>query len=118
LLHDSAVIVYELNVCVQNRYVRLQKTWCDPPTLKRNYMCFSVSCMSAGSHVRKRKEAPARLRAGATEADGYLLLRPDVDTAVYVDGLACDVVPVFHQVADCSGDLFRLPEASEGDLFA
>ncbi len=42
----------------------------------------------------------------------YLLSSPDVDTAVYVDRLACDVVTVYYQVADGPGDLIRLPEAA------
>ena len=45
-------------------------------------------------------------------------LGSNVDTAVYVDRLACDVVTVLYQVADGSGYLVRLPEAAEGDLLA
>src|SRR5215211_8783517 len=47
-----------------------------------------------------------------------LSLCPDVDTAVYVDRLAGDVVTVFYQETGCPGDLFGLPEASQGHLFA
>src|SRR5215218_11034240 len=67
--------------------------------------------LSAGSHSRLWEEAPP---AGGR---GSLSLRSDVDTAVYVDRLACYVVTVFYQVADGPGDLFRLPEAAEGYLF-
>src|SRR5687767_14990281 len=48
---------------------------------------------------------------------GALSLRPDVDTAVYIYGLACDVVTVFYEVADGPGDLFRFSEAAQGHLF-
>src|SRR5215211_2587507 len=47
-----------------------------------------------------------------------LSLRSDVDTAVYVDRLACDVVTVFYKVADGPCDLFWFSEAAEGHLFA
>src|SRR5215204_548086 len=47
-----------------------------------------------------------------------LVLRPYVDAAVNVYGLAGDIVAVFHQVADGAGDLVRLAEAAEGDLLA
>src|SRR3712207_3655215 len=47
-----------------------------------------------------------------------LSLRPDVDTAVYIDRLACDVITVFYKVADGPCDLFRFSEAAEGHLFA
>src|SRR5687768_10768655 len=42
---------------------------------------------------------------------------PDVDTAVYIDRLASDVVTVFYKVADGPGDLFRFSEAAQGHLF-
>src|SRR5215210_5952516 len=70
-----------------------------------------VACLSVGPHSRLWEEAPP---AGGR---GSLSLRSDVDTAVYVDRLACYVVTVFYQVADGSGDLFRLPEAAERHLF-
>src|SRR5215213_3310350 len=49
---------------------------------------------------------------------GALSLRPDVDTAVYIDRLACDVVTVFYKVADGPCDLIRFSEAAQGHLFA
>src|SRR5215203_2010702 len=47
-----------------------------------------------------------------------LVLRPYVDAAINIDGLACDIVAVFDKVADGAGDLVRLAEAAEGDLLA
>src|SRR5215204_3718940 len=45
-----------------------------------------------------------------------LVLRPYVDAAINIDGLACDIVAVFDKVADGAGDLVRFSEAAEGDL--
>src|SRR5215208_4666031 len=69
-------------------------------------------CLSARSHSWLWEKAPP---AGG---GAFLSLRPDVDTAVYVDRLACDVVTVFYKVADCPGDLFWFSEAAQGHLFA
>src|SRR5215210_769593 len=82
------------------------------PALWRDRMRSGAVCLSARSHSRLWEKAPP---AGGR---GSLSLRPDVDTAVYVDRLACDVVTVFYEVADGPCDLFRLPEAAEGYLFA
>ena len=65
-----------------------------------------VRRLCAGSRNRK---SPARGRGD--EAGYNLLSRSYVDTAVYVDRLACDVVAVFYKVTDGPGDLIRLPEA-------
>src|SRR5215203_2302974 len=46
-----------------------------------------------------------------------LVLRPYVDAAINIDGLAGDIVAVFDKVADGAGDLVRFSEAAEGDLF-
>src|SRR5215207_9894514 len=81
-----------------------------PPALWGVRRCSGAGCLSAGSHHRLWEEAP--LEGGA------LSLRPDVDTAVYIDRLARDVVTVFYKVADGPGDLFRFSEAAEGHLFA
>src|SRR5918998_561529 len=39
----------------------------------------------------------------------------DVDPAVNIEGLPCDVVAVLDQEAHCAGDLFWLTEAPQGD---
>src|SRR5215216_7472506 len=57
--------------------------------------------------------SPAHPRVGGASS-----LRPDVDTAVDIDRLACYVVTVFYKVADRPCDLFRFSEAAEGHLFA
>src|SRR5215208_2571871 len=49
---------------------------------------------------------------------GSLLLRPDVDTTVYIDRLACYVVTIFYKVADGPCDLFWFSEAAQGHLLA
>src|SRR5688500_14586504 len=68
----------------------------------------------AACRITRPLGKPRPPTGGATN----LSLRPDVDTAVYVDRLACDVVTVFYQVADGPGDLFRFSEAAQGHLFA
>src|SRR5215210_1635054 len=100
------LIVYERNLCVQNRYVHLWMHY--SPALWRDRMRSGAVCLSARSHSRLWEKAPP---AGGR---GSLSLRPDVDTAVYVDRLACDVVTVFYKVADRPGDLFWFSEAAQG----
>src|SRR5829696_8578607 len=78
------------------------------PSVWWDLMLLGLVCLSAGSHGRLW---------GGPASGAPLSLRPDVDTAVYIDGLACDVVAVFYEVADGPGDLFRLAEAAEGHLF-
>src|SRR5215218_8840234 len=56
--------------------------------------------------------------SGEGSAVACLPLCPDVDSAVYVDRLAGDVVTVFYQETGGPGDLFGLAEASERHLFA
>src|SRR5215218_589644 len=99
-----------MNLCVQSRYIHLWMHYL--LALWRERVRFGAGCLSAGSHIRLW-ESPAHPRAG-----GALLSGPDVDTAVYIYGLACDVVPVFYQVADGPGNLFRFSEAAQGHLFA
>src|SRR5215210_1052099 len=82
------------------------------PALWRDRMRSGAVCLSARSHSRLWEKAPP---AGGR---GSHSLRPDVDTAVYVDRLACDVVTVFYKVADGPGDLIRFSEAAQGHLFA
>src|SRR5215207_1378975 len=98
-----------MNLCVQSRYIHLWMHYL--LALWRERVRFGAGCLSAGSHIRLW-ESPAYSRAG-----GALLSGPDVDTAVYIYGLACDVVTVFYKVADGPGDLFRFSEAAEGHLF-
>src|SRR5215203_3635996 len=66
-----------------------------------------AGCLYAGSHSRLWEP----------RGRGPFSLRSDIDTAVYIDRLACDVVTVFYKVADGPGDLFRFSEAAEGHLF-
>src|ERR671913_584382 len=70
-----------------------------------------VGCLSGGFHGWLWEEAPPVGRRGS------LASGPDVDTAVYIYGLACDVVTVFYQVADGPGDLVRFSESAQGHLF-
>src|SRR5215207_10072345 len=67
-----------------------------------------AGCLYAGSHSRLWEP----------RGRGPFSLRSDIDTAVYIDRLACDVVTVFYKVADGPGDLFRFSEAAQGYLFA
>src|SRR5215207_8599652 len=67
-----------------------------------------AGCLYAGSHSRLWEP----------RGRGPFSLRSDIDTAVYIDRLACDVVPVFYKVADGPGDLFRFSEAAQRHLFA
>src|SRR5829696_7502066 len=97
-----------MNLCVQSRYIHLWMHYL--LALWRERVRFGAGCLSAGSHIRLW-ERPARGR-------GALSSGPDVDTAVYIYGLACDVVTVFYQVADGPGNLFRFSEAAQGHLFA
>src|SRR5215218_5100130 len=89
---------------------------CCPLALRWDRIRFEAVWLSTGSHNRLGRAPPAGGRGD--KADDNLLLRSYVDTAVYVDGLACDVVAVFYQVTDGPGDLFWLPEAAQGHLFA
>src|SRR5215208_2460154 len=104
------LIVNEMHLCVQNRYIHLWMHYL--LALCRDRIRLEVGCLSAGSHSRLWEEAPP---AGGR---GSLSLRPDVDTAVYIDRLACNVVTVFYKVADSPGDLFWFSEAAQGHLFA
>src|SRR5215211_5863603 len=88
---------------------------CCPLALRWDRIRFEAVWLSTGSHNRLGRAPPAGGRGD--KADDNLPLRSYVDTAVYVDRLACDVVAVFYQVTDGPGDLFRLPEAAEGHLF-
>src|SRR5215212_3485961 len=79
----------------------------------------------AGSYTFRRGLPVCRLiepvvgeRALPAGGRGSLSLRSDIDTAVYIDRLACDVVTVFYEVADRPGDLFWFSEAAQGHLFA
>src|SRR5215211_2289182 len=69
--------------------------------------------LSVGSQAGRRRRPP-----GLAFAVAGLPLCPDVDSAVYVDRLAGDVVTVFNQETGGPGDLFGLAEASERHLFA
>src|SRR5215212_5391744 len=89
---------------------------CCPLALRWDLIRFEAVWLSTGSHNRFGRAPPAGGRGD--KADDNLLLRSYVDTAVYVDRLACDVVAVFYQVTDGPGDLFRLPEAAQWHLFA
>src|SRR5215210_66098 len=102
------LIVYELNVCVQNRYIHL---WMHNLPARGRILCSSGRFACLRDHMAGCGGRPPV--GGASQVS----LRPYVDTAVYVDRLACDVVTVFYEVADGPGDLFGLAEAAEGHLF-
>src|SRR5918997_3766503 len=80
----------------------------------RDSRCLRPVRLSAGSQGRATAKPPRAGGFGGLD----LSLRPDVDTAVYVDGLAGDVVTVFYKVTGGPGDFLGLAEASQGHLFA
>src|SRR5215211_7945562 len=66
-------------------------------------------------HLSRSITKPPPLEAGAGDPGrGSWSSGTDIDPAVYVDGLAGNVVAVFDEVADGAGNLFGLTEAPQG----